>query len=193
MKKSILLGSLITAGLLSTNVQAQTYNDETDAEGVYIGAGYGYLRADGDDNFDDNKDAYQAFLGYGFNKHFAIEGGFIDFGNYGNDLTNADTDGYTLGIKLGLPVSDNVSVYVRGGQLWYETDYSVFGVKNDYDDEGLFAGLGVSYHINEDWSVKIDYTLYDNDLDVDSATDDIDDANFSTDLKHASLGFEYRF
>ncbi|WP_206696864.1 porin family protein [Marinomonas algicola] len=193
MKKSLLLGALITAGFLNSNVQAQEYNAENDAKGLYIGAGYGYLRADGDDNFDDNKEAYQAFLGYGANQYFAIEGGFIDFGHYGNELANADTKGLTLGIKLGMPVSDNVSVYVRGGQLWYETDYSVLGVRDDIDDEGLFAGLGVSYHINKDLTVKLDYTVYDNDLNVDSATDDIDNADFSTDLKHASLGFEFKF
>lgn len=193
MKKSLLIGSLITAGLLSSSVQAQSYNADNDAAGIYVGAGYGYLQVDSDDNFDDNKGAYQVFLGYGVNKYFAIEGGFIDFGNYGKDFANADTDGFILGLKLGLPVSDNVSVYVRGGQLWYETDYYLLGVKDNTEDEGLFAGVGVSYHINPNWTVKLDYTLYDNDLDVDSAIDDIDDANFSTDLKHASVGVEFRF
>jgi len=193
MKKSILLGTLIAAGFLNTNVQAQAYNAEDDARGIYVGAGYGYLRADGDDDFDDDKDAYQVFAGYGFNQYIAVEAGFIDFGDYGNDLVSADTNGYTLGLKVGLPVSDNINIYVRGGQLWYETDYSALGVNDKTDDEGLFAGLGVSYHINEDWSVKFDYTVYDSDLNVDSATDNIDDANFSTDLKHASLGFEFRF
>ncbi|GAA0819326.1 porin family protein [Colwellia sp. D2M02] len=193
MKKTIILGALITAGFLNTNLHAKTYSSESDAKGVYVGASYGYLRVDSDNGFDENKSAYQVFAGYGFNQYFAIESSFIDFGDYGNDFANADTDGYTLGLKAGVPVSDNISIYVRGGQLWYETDYSVLGVNNSADDEGLFAGVGASYHINEDWTVKFDYTVYDNDLDVDSATDDIDDANFSTDLKHASLGFEFKF
>ncbi len=85
-------------------------------------------------------------------------------------------------------MSDNISLYVRGGQLWYKTDYSVLGARDSTDDEGLFASVGGSYHINESWTAEVDYTLYDSDLNLDSATDDcatddIDDANFSTDLK----------
>ena len=193
MKKSILLAALISTGLMSANVQAKSYNTDNDAIGIYVGAGYGYLKVDSDDDFDDDKDAYQLFVGYGFNQYIAVEGSFIDFGSYGNDLANADTDGYTLGLKAGLPITDNISIYVRGGQLWYDTDYSIVGVNNSEDDEGLFAGVGIGYHINEDLTVKFDYTVYDTDLDVESATDNIDDANFSTDLKHASVGFEFRF
>ncbi|MBB1474127.1 hypothetical protein H5164_00580 [Shewanella sp. SG41-3] len=87
-----------------------------------------------------------------------------------------------------MPVSDNISFYVHGGQLCYKTDYSVLGARDSTDDEGLFASVGISYHINESWTADVDDTLYDSDLNLDSATDDcatddIDDANFSTDLK----------
>jgi len=82
-----------------------------------------------------------------------------------------------------LPISDNISLYVRGGQLCYKTYYSVLGARDSTDDEGLFASVGGSYHINESWTAEVDYTPYDSDLNLDSATDDIDDANFSTDLK----------
>ncbi|UJF20505.1 porin family protein [Shewanella sp. OMA3-2] len=193
MKKTILVAALITAGFLSSSAQAETYNPEVDAQGFYVGADYGFLRVEGDEEFDDNKGAYQVFAGYGLNQYIAVEGSYIDFGRYGNDLANADTDGYSLGLKLGLPVTDNISLYVRGGQLWYKTDYSVLGVSDSTDDEGLFAGVGVSYHVNKNWTVKADYTLYDNDLDIESAADDIDNANFSTDLKFASIGVEYKF
>ncbi|TYK65839.1 porin family protein [Colwellia echini] len=193
MKKTILLGSLISASLLTYSVQAKAEDAAVDTSGIYVGASYGYLRVEGDDDFDEDKSAYQIFTGYGFNKYIAVEGSFIDFGEYGNDLANADTDGYTLGLKLGLPVTDNISLYVRGGQLWYETNYSVVGVNDSTSDEGLFAGIGASYHLNEDWTIKVDYTVYDSDLDVSSASDDIDNADFSTDLKFAAVGVEYRF
>jgi opacity protein-like surface antigen len=186
--------AIMTTGLLSSSAMAQStsYNDD-DSSGLFIGASYGHLRVDGDDEFDDNKDAYQGTLGYGFNDYFALEASYIDFGDYGNDIANAATDGYTLGIRLGLPITNNFSIYARGGQLWYETDYDVLGVNDSTEDEGLYAGLGLGYQLNEDWTLKIDYTLYDSDLNIDSATDDIDDANFSTDLKHAAIGFEYKF
>ena len=72
--------------------------------------------------------------------------------------------------------------------ICYKTDYSVLGARESTDDEGLFAGVGISYHINESWTAEVDYTLYDSDLNLDSATDDcatddIDNANSSTDFK----------
>ena len=185
--------AIMTTGLLSSSAIAQSTSYNDDSSGLYIGASYGHLRVDGDNEFDDNKDAYQGTLGYGFNDYFALEASYIDFGDYGNDIAKAATDGYILGIRLGLPITDNLSIYARGGQLWYETDYDVLGVNDSTDDEGLFAGLGLGYHLNKDWTLKVDYTLYDSDLNIDSATDDIDDANFSTDLKHAAIGFEYKF
>jgi len=192
MKKAILACTLISTGFLSSAalVQAETYNPDSDAAGLYIGGSYGYLRVDGDNEFDDDKGAYQLFLGYSLNEYIAAEGSYLNFGDYGNSLANAETDGYTLGLKLSLPVTDSIEVYARGGQLWYETDYSVLGVDGNQDDTGLFAGLGASYHLNKDWAVKVDYTVYDNDLDVESAGSDSD---FSTDMKHASVGLEYKF
>jgi len=193
MKKTILACVVISTGFLSSAVQAESYDPETDAAGIYVGGDYGYLRVDGDEEFDDDKDAYQIFAGYAVNKYVAVEGSYVDFGTYGNDLASAETDGYTLGLKLGLPVTNSIDVYVRGGQLWYETDYSVLGIDESEDDTGLFAGVGASYHIDKNWAVKVDYTLYDNDLDVDSASDDIDNADFSTDMKYASVGVVYKF
>jgi len=191
MKKTILTCVLISTGFLSSTVQAEAYNPETDATGAYIGGSYGYLRVDSDEEFDDNKDAYQLFAGYSLNQYIALEGSYINFGDYGNRLANAETDGYTLGLKLSLPVTNSVDIYARGGQLWYETDYSVLGVDGNKDDTGLFAGIGASYHVNQDWAVKVDYTVYDNDLDADSVSSDNDD--FTTDMKHASVGVEYKF
>ena len=43
MKKTILTCVLISAGLLTSTVQAEDYNPEKDAVGAYIGANYGYL------------------------------------------------------------------------------------------------------------------------------------------------------
>ncbi|WJG10679.1 porin family protein [Aliiglaciecola sp. LCG003] len=192
MKKLSLITSLMALGALPTPAAAQSVND-ADAMGAYLGANYGYLRVDGDDDFDDDKDAYQFIAGYSFNEYFALEGSYIDFGSYGNNVSNADTDGYTFGLVAGMPLSETIGLYVKGGQLWYETDYTVLGVRDDYDDKGLFAGVGLSFKLTNNWSVKLDYTLYDVDLDAGEAVDDFDDANFSTDLKQASIGVQYLF
>ena len=193
MKNTIMITSLFALSTLalSVNAQSSSYNDK--AEGLYLGANYGYLRVDGDDEFEDDKDAYQLYTGYSFNEHFAIEGSYLDFGDYGNDAISASTDGFTLGLRAGLPITESLNLYVKGGQLWYETDYRVTSFRSDYENEGLFAGLGLGYKLTENLSIKFDYTLYDVDLDFEEAVDDFDDANFSTDLKQAAIGVEYLF
>ena len=77
--------------------------------------------------------------------------------------------------------------------MWSETEYNLGGVSSDYDDESLFVGAGLSYAITKNFLVNAEYTVYDAELDAEEAVDDIDDTNFETDLKQASIGVEYRF
>lgn len=46
---------------------------------------------------------------------------------------------------------------------------------------------------SQNFLVNAEYTVYDAELDAEEAVDDIDDTNFETDLKQASIGVEYRF
>ena len=103
------------------------------------------MRVDGDEEFDDDKDAYDLRLGYSFNQYFALDGSYIDFGDYGNDILRAGTDGYTLGLQVTLPVHDSFDLYEHGGQLWYETESTVGNISSDYNDEGMYAGAGIRY------------------------------------------------
>lgn len=185
------------AVLSSAAAFAQTSSAQTDTNpnGVYLGGNYGYLKVDGDDNFDDDKDVFQGLIGYRLAPFFAVEGSFIDFGSYGNSFAKADTDGYTLGIKGILPITDAIELYAKLGQLWWETDYRVANVRGDTDDEGMYFGGGLAFKLSPNLVLNAEYLVYDADFDVDDAADDIDDAdeNFKTDFKQASVGIEYRF
>ncbi|GAA0853832.1 porin family protein [Aliiglaciecola litoralis] len=190
MKKLI---PLLAVSALTATSYAQANDDLRIDNGFYLGGNYGHLRVDGDDEFDDDKDAYQFLGGYQFNSYFAIEGSYVDFGEYGSDVASVDTDGYTLGLKGILPISDRFSVHAKLGQLWYESTLNTFNFSDNNEDEGLFTGLGVAYALTPSLSVSFDYTLYDADLDTEEAFEDFEDANFSTDLKQASIGFSYIF
>jgi len=181
------------AALTSFASYAQSNDYPMDESGFYAGGNYGYLRVEGEDDFDDDKEVWQGLLGYKFNEWIAIEGSFIDFGDYGNDIAGGDTDGYTAALKGILPLSERFSVYAKLGQLWSETSYNVGAVSGDYDDESLFVGAGLSYALTQNFIINAEYTVYDTELNANEALDDIDDTNFETDLKQASLGLEYRF
>ncbi|WP_375279160.1 porin family protein [Alteromonas australica] len=191
--KNTLTAIASIAALTSFGTYAQSSDYPMDDSGFYVGGNYGYLKAEGEDDFDDDKDVRQGLLGYKFNEWVALEGSYIDFGDYGSDLAGAETDGYTAAVKGILPISDRFSLYAKVGQLWSETEYNFGTATGDYDDESLFVGAGISYEITRNFLVNAEYTVYDTTLDADEAVDDIDDTDFETDLKQASLGIEYRF
>lgn len=178
-------------GLFSlTTFSTLSYAADSKDHGVYVGANYGYLKVDGQDDFDDDSDAMQALVGYRFNRYLALEGGYIDFGSYGNNLANAETDGYTAALKVTAPITDRVDVYAKGGQMWYSTDYNVAGFHGNKADEGVFAGAGVGFKVTDNFLVNAEYTWYDVELNAENV---FDGANTNTDFKQASLGVEYRF
>ncbi len=179
--------------LTAFGANAQSYDENIDESGFYVGGNYGYLRVEGEDDFDDDKDVWQGLLGYRFNEYFALEGSVIDFGDYGNDVAGASTDGYTAALKGSFPITERISIYGKLGQLWSETEYTVGTFNQDYDDESLFVGGGISFAVSQNLLINAEYTVYDAELDAESAVDDIDDTDFETDLKQASLGIEYRF
>lgn len=192
MKNNILtLAGLISLASFSAFSHADSLDKNDSAEnGVYVGANYGYLKVDGDDDFDDENDVIQGLVGYRFNQYFALEGGYINFGEYGSNLSNAETDGYTAGLKVTFPIADRVELYAKGGQLWYSTDYEVLGFSGNQDDEGVFAGAGVAFKVTDRFLINAEYTWYDAEVSVSNITDG---ADTESDFKQASLGVEYRF
>lgn len=192
MKNPILtLAAIISLASFSAYSHADNMSNSDAAEnGIYVGANYGYLKVDGDDDFDDNSDVMQGLVGYKFNKYLALEGSYINFGDYGNGLANAETDGYTAGLKVMFPIVDRVELYAKAGQLWYSTDYKVVGFSGNKDDEGVFAGAGVAFKVTDRFLINAEYTWYDAEINADNVANG---ANTETDFKQASLGVEYRF
>lgn len=192
MKNPIItLAAIISLASFSAYSHADNMSNSDAAEnGIYVGANYGYLKVDGDDDFDDNSDVMQGLVGYKFNKYLALEGSYINFGDYGNGLANAETDGYTAALKVMLPIADRVELYAKGGQLWYSTDYDVVGFSGNDDGEGVFAGAGVAFKVTDRFLINAEYTWYDAGITVENVSNG---ADTDTDFKQASLGVEYRF
>ncbi|MEL0636606.1 MULTISPECIES: porin family protein [Marinomonas] len=183
-----------TIALASFSTIASADETPANTHGFYVGGNYGYLKLDGDDNFDQdsNHDVKQGVIGYRINQYLALEGSYIDFGRYGNDVTSAKTDGYTAAVKGTIPVGNRVELFAKAGQLWYSTDYSVASYNDSSNDTGVFAGAGVGFKVTNNFLVNAQYTWYDMDLDAKSATDS-SSTRTNTDFNQASVGAEYRF
>ena len=183
----VIAGSIALASY-SAAVQADSSTENN--SGFYVGGNYGYLKVESDDEFDDSNDVSQGILGYRLNSFLALEGSYINFGRYGNDLANAETTGYTAAVKGTIPLSQTLEVFAKAGQLWQETDYNVAGFSGNSDDTSLFAGAGVNFKVTENLLVNAQYTWYDVDLNADNVSSD---SEFETDFNQASVGAEYRF
>ncbi|WP_415904785.1 outer membrane protein [Neptuniibacter sp. QD48_55] len=93
-----------------------------------------------------------------------------------NGLLRADLEleaSYGVNFKAGVEVTDKLSVYGIAGATWLDLD-----VRNSYvfaspvkygseDEVALSLGVGAEYSVNNNWSVKAEYTRV-NDVDFDA-------------------------
>jgi len=184
MKRTKTTLSLATALLLTSTLPLAAHAD------AYIGASIGNARLD--DNFDGfridtDTNAYRFLGGIQFGDTFGIEAGYLNFGDFtesvdlGDLLSRTDIsgDGWTLGATLALPLSENLSLFGKGGVFFWDADISVDGFTIDTPgDENPYYGGGVKLDLGDNFSLTGDWTIYE--LDV-----------VKTDV--ISLGFNYRF
>lgn len=193
MKKSI-LAAFTASSFIATSAYAATPQDNVDHRGIYVGAAYGLLKVDGDDqDFDDEDNASRYFLGAQFNQVLSLEGGYIDFGNYGNSVFNTDLDGYTLALKACLPLTERFTVYAQGGNIWWKADINATDDSADVDGSDIFYGVGVSFALTQSLALRLDYTRFDVKFDRDEIGILADIDNFDTKVDYASIGIQYTF
>jgi hypothetical protein len=114
-------------------------------------------------------------------------------GAAGSAEVKADADGWTLGAVFSLPVSEKVDVLAKAGIFKWDakasfnaslnanetltvngvayTSSAAFTVSGDLSEDGTdpYYGVGLSYDINDKFTVRADYTKYevwDEDIDV---------------------------
>lgn len=192
--KTVLPAALIFS--LSSAVFAQSETKSPGSYG-YIGGNYGYLNVDSDDDFDDgfddDNDAYQGYIGAALNPYVALELGYMDLGSYGNNAARASTEGVTAGVRLTLPVAPALAVYAKAGQMWWETDYRVLGVKGDADGDEPFYGAGVAVRLTDHLGLNVEYVRYEVDLDHDEVGILAGSSHSQQDIDYASVGVMFKF
>ena len=143
------------------------------AEGGYVGASIGQSNFE-DDDFDDSSAGFKLFGGYKFNKNFAVEGYYIDFGEVEDEFLGFDIDveatgfgGSAVGI---LPVNEQFAVFGKAGLLLWDAEASVSDLDLTEDDDGtdLILGVGASFMFNEQFAIRGEWEFVDlDDTEVD--------------------------
>lgn len=179
--------ALIATGLVSANI-AVAQSTDYDRTGLYGGIGAGKAKSSMDNynftnrvgagagiglsnfNTDDKATAYKAFLGYQFNRNWAVEGGYFDLGKF-SDTANYTPAGQVSqstrfrGLNLDLvgnmPVTDRfmflASVGTHYDRLKYESRNDLTGINQSYTDkQGLNYkyGIGAQYKLSPDFYVR---------------------------------------
>lgn len=167
---------------------------DTTQKGIYAGASYGMVKAKDKEEFNDDADAYQVILGGQVAEVIALEGSYIDFGEYGGNSASADVDGFTLALKLVLPLGEYVSLHAEGGQLWWDADYEVLNYDGSTDGSEVFWGIGAAFAIAPKVDILLDYTRYNVEFEESEVGLLADDSlELDTDLDHASVGVRFHF
>lgn len=168
MKRLILAAAIAAA--ISTPAIAQD-------RGFYAGGHLGQATIDKfcDDtagtgiSCDDKDTSWKILGGYQVNRNFAVELGYIDFGKVqasvaGIGSVSAEANAFDL-VAIGiLPVADRFSVYGKLGAYRSTTDgkvRTIFG--NDdlsEDTTDLTFGLGASFDITRQFSVRGEWQRY---------------------------------
>ena len=181
--KRIIQGTAVAvlAGL-AAGAQADT--------GVYLGGSIGSSHFDDEiSGFDLDTDtsSYRLFGGLQLGDALGIEAGYVDFGDISETIdlggvlsrTDISGDGWTLGATLGLPLSDSLTLFGRGGVFFWDADIVVDGFSIDTPgDENPYYGGGLKVDISRQLAITGDWTRYE----LDSLDTDV-----------ISIGLQYRF
>ncbi|HEX7221435.1 MAG TPA: outer membrane beta-barrel protein [Burkholderiales bacterium] len=129
----------------------------------------------------DGKDnAFKIFGGYMFNRHFGIEGAYVDLGEvsysgnfFGTPVTGGrvEVTGINISALGALPVNEQFSVFGKIGLFLWDaeandtTGGAAFSAKEDGTD--LSFGVGVGYHFTRNLGIRAEWEMFDtNDADA---------------------------
>jgi predicted porin len=129
--------------------------------------------------------------GYRFNEIFAIQGGYIDFGEFGQDDVEASLKGTSLSLIGRLPLDERFGIYGKVAAFAHSTDVDRLGESESYDDVDPFVGVGADYRVTEAVSVFAEYNRYNVEVDGDDFNNQLDDDTPRFDT--AQVGMRYRF
>ncbi len=208
MKRLIATAAL--AGLVASPAFAQSYQ-YTPHEGPYLGIGLGHAELDFDIesyyedvhgvpnvSADDSDTAYKLFAGYQFNPNFAIEAGYVDFGEFSASSSEPgysakaklDVEGFTAALVGRLPIQGGFSMYGKLGMIAWDADLKeheeILGFTThdaDLSEDGSdpFYGVGAEYIVNQ-LVMRAEYERYD----ISESGED-----FEIDLISGSLGYRF--
>jgi OOP family OmpA-OmpF porin len=134
---------------------------QADRPGIYLGGAWGGYRINESD-IHDNDNMLRAFAGLQFSNWFGIEGQWADFNRLNNaNGSSFDADGKGLAAVISFPFSETSSLFIKGGQFWWESDSTIGGTLGDKDGNDPFYGAGFKLGFAKHAALRLEYERYD--------------------------------
>jgi hypothetical protein len=180
MYKGLTVAGALLA-LMAGPALAQNAEDDragNNLEGLYIGGGIGDFSSAVDEidelddvndvgiDFSDGDNAMKVFAGWNFNRFFALQGDFVDFGESSGFVSpsvsgTSDVQGFAPSIVGTLPVGP-VELFARVGMMFYEVDLNLTGGRLvDESGEDLVWSAGIGIDILDKANLRLEYEEYD--------------------------------
>lgn len=149
------------------------------AQGGYVGVSVGQSDLGVSGAEDDT--SYGIMAGYQLNDNLALEAGYTMYGDFeysDSPEYSEDLQGINLNVVGSLPVNETVSLFAKGGFLFWTSDYTYNGqnIANTNDGTDLVLGFGVEANITPQLSVTGEYQRAD--------IEQVDLSNFSVGARY---------
>lgn len=161
IRKGALLKTGMTAALTLAPVIALAHDWGFSQAGLYIGAGGGVARNRGLNNsnlpkpftnFSGTQGAWKAFMGLAFDRFFAIQ---ADYLNFGTDTISTPIGseqvrnrGYDLNALLSFPFTSRLSLFIEGGASRFHTrTITPISTTVTRDQTHPDYGAGIQYYV----------------------------------------------
>lgn len=136
------------------------------ADDHYLRGGIGQAEPDSA-NIDDSSNAWTLGVGWRFTRHFSVEAGYSDLGDYASSAPavggpmNLRITSLELGMAAKLPFGDSkFHGQARAGVHRWENKFNNFEASAKETGADPYYGLGLGYDFNEYFSVSINYERY---------------------------------
>ena len=150
---------LIFTGIILAIIAVGMPVASADGAGWYVGAGAGNADVNGS-AFEDDR-GVKLFAGYHFNEHLALEGGYVDLGEFDVEArpgSSVEIDGFQF-VAVGIiPIKEKFSVFGKAGAYAWDAD----GELGDYQGTVFTFGVGVTYAGKV--AVRVEWERFDIDL-----------------------------
>jgi hypothetical protein len=175
MRKEISVAAALLA-LMAGPALAQDDDDRAgqNLEGFYLGGGIGDFSSAVDEinsldsiddagiDFSDGDNATKVFAGWHFNRFFAVQADFVDFGESSGAVTpsvsgTSDVQGLAPSIVGTLPIGP-IELFARVGVMFYEVDLNLTGGRLvDESGEDLVYSAGIGIDVLDRLNLRLEY------------------------------------